>query len=384
MKTNPIPKEAAKSLTIYDSYAKAKSVLDQHDRAICSISGGKDSDIVLDIIWRLDAKRKVKYVWFNTGIEYEATRRHLKDLEDKYQIGIERARPVKSVPACCHEYGQPVISKLVSETIERAQKYGFRWEDKPIEELRRKYTGRCGSVLRWWCNDFFNTKAGKFLQWSIGYNKGLKEFIIENPPDFKVSSKCCAYAKKKAARLYEQGADLKITGIRRAEGGVRSANYTNCFSHDTTIDAYRPLFWYLDKDVKEYSDAFGIRHSDCYEVYGLKRTGCVGCPYNRRLAEEMRAIETYEPALAKVCKHVFKDSYAYTQKYKKFVAERFVKGSREMLPSRDAIPSRDTIPFGGTTSSGDATQPKGAVPSDAAVSSVLAENPCASCAGGVL
>ena len=61
MKTNDIPKEASENGVIFDSYVKAKSVLEKHENATCSISGGADSDIVMDIITRLDADHCVDY-----------------------------------------------------------------------------------------------------------------------------------------------------------------------------------------------------------------------------------------------------------------------------------------------------------------------------------
>ena len=53
---------------------------------LCSISGGSDSDDMLDIVYRCDKSNKVKYVWFDTGLEYSATKEHLEYLENKYDI----------------------------------------------------------------------------------------------------------------------------------------------------------------------------------------------------------------------------------------------------------------------------------------------------------
>ena len=55
----------------------------KYSHIICSISGGSDSDDMLDIVYRCDKDNKVKYVWFDTGLEYQATKEHLKYLEDK-------------------------------------------------------------------------------------------------------------------------------------------------------------------------------------------------------------------------------------------------------------------------------------------------------------
>ena len=83
-------------------------------------------------------------------------------------------------------------------------------------------------------------------------NKWLKEFIIQNLPDFPISNKCCEYSKKKPAKklIKEMDADLEITGIRKAEGGIRSANFKTCFSESKSkcCDTYRPIFWYTDGD----------------------------------------------------------------------------------------------------------------------------------------
>lgn len=83
--------ERGKNLTIFDALIKAKSVLGRHQKIVVAISGGSDSDVVLDLIEKVKGDKDVKYVWFNTGLEYQATKDHLKYLETKYGIKIERA-----------------------------------------------------------------------------------------------------------------------------------------------------------------------------------------------------------------------------------------------------------------------------------------------------
>ena len=61
------------NFTIIDGYAKAVSVLSRFHTPLCSISGGSDSDIVLDVIHNVDEKKKVRYFWIDTGLEYCAT-----------------------------------------------------------------------------------------------------------------------------------------------------------------------------------------------------------------------------------------------------------------------------------------------------------------------
>lgn len=68
------------NLAIFDAFTKADSVINspKYSNIMCSISGGADSDVMLDMIHRVDVDDKVRYVWFNTGLEYQATKDHLK------------------------------------------------------------------------------------------------------------------------------------------------------------------------------------------------------------------------------------------------------------------------------------------------------------------
>lgn len=109
-----------------------------HDNIACSISGGSDSDIMLDIVSKLDTDKKVHYVFFDTGIEMSATKKHLDYLENRYGIEIERIRHNTPIPIAVKEYGYPFISKKFSDYIERLQKHGFQWEDGTFEELTIK------------------------------------------------------------------------------------------------------------------------------------------------------------------------------------------------------------------------------------------------------
>lgn len=53
-----------------------------------------------------------------------------------------------------------------------------------------------------------NVEVFKNSMFNISYNKYLKEFIIQNPPDFRISKKCCTYAKKKDLKVIEENEPL--------------------------------------------------------------------------------------------------------------------------------------------------------------------------------
>ena len=308
---------------VYESYVVCDDKLnrDYRDKNIMiSISGGADSDIILDLTTktRKQNKEKMHYVFFDTGIEYAATKQHLKRLEEKYNIKIEVEKAKTPVPLGCKKYGLPFLSKQVSEYIERLQAHNFKWENEDFETLYKKYP-KCKVALRWWCN-----KWGDKSKFNISYNKYLKEFMIENPPTFKISNKCCKGAKKDVAKGYKKAheIDLSIVGVRKAEGGARSS-IPSCFTeYDDVCDEYRPIFWYKGSDKADYETFFNIEHSACYTEYGLKRTGCAGCPFGRDFEKELQIIEKYEPRLYNAVNAIFKESYEYTRKYKEFVKQK--------------------------------------------------------------
>lgn len=311
------------NLAIEDSYTKAESVFSKYNpsQVAVGISGGADSDIVLDICQRFDQGNKFRYCFFDTGMEMNATRRHLDYLEDRYGVKIERVRAYKSVPQSVREYGVPFISKYASEQIRSLQKHDFPFVDGSLEELHSKYPNVPLSVLKWWTNWYAPPKRGHSA-WNINRNKYLKEFLIQNPPTFKIAPKCCTYAKKRTASKYYKDNKilLSVTGIRKSEGGVRAIG-NKCFtdSRKDTPAVYRPIFWYTNSDKEEYNKLYNIVNSDAYTKYGFVRTGCTGCPFNvKREEEEEEVVKANEPLLYRACQNVFGQSHRYTRAYKEF------------------------------------------------------------------
>lgn len=319
--------ENCPNVTTYEAFFKCYRHILLRYKIMVSISGGADSDIMLDLIIRVAKENNIpldrfRFVFFDTGIEYQATKEHLQVLESKYNITIERHRAIKPVPLGCKKYGLPFLSKQVSENIDRLQRNGFKWEDKDFETLLKEYP-KCRSALKWWCNKHEKRKNGKPSSFDISYNSYLKEFMIANPPTFRISQKCCQGAKKDNAHklLKEFDADLNVVGIRKAEGGTRASAYKSCFSEKSNkqpYDNYRPLFWFTEQDKKEYEDYYGIIHSRCYTEYGLKRTGCAGCPFGADFEMELENARQHEPKLYEAISNIFKQSYEYTRAYLKF------------------------------------------------------------------
>lgn len=303
---------------IADMAMKCESVLLAHARVGVSVSGGADSDVMVDLVERVRTvtPAEVAYVFFDTGLEYRATIRHIGELEGRYGIRIERVRAEKSIPVSCKEFGQPFLSKHVSEMCERLQRNGFGWADEPYETLAERYP-RAITGIKWWCDANTATDAPGWFD--IGHFRHLKEFMIESPPWFRISDRCCEWAKKRVSATFERerGIDVMMVGVRRSEGGVRAAHGT-CVTRSKGRTVYRPLFWLSADDRATYGRMFGIRHSDCYEVWGFKRTGCSCCPFGRDLDHELDVLDMFEPNVARAARKVFADSYEYRRMFEEF------------------------------------------------------------------
>lgn len=91
---------------ILDSFVKADSVINdpKYKNIMVSISGGSDSDVMIDLCEKIKGDKTIHYVWFDTGLEYQATKDHLKFLEEKYGISIIRERAVKPIPLTVRQY----------------------------------------------------------------------------------------------------------------------------------------------------------------------------------------------------------------------------------------------------------------------------------------
>ena len=331
----------------FDAPAKFQAIqsivakrLTQHPKAICSYSGGADSDILIDVIERtreIFSLPPVKYAFFNTGLEMMATKNHVRDTAQKYGVEIETFRPKVNIVTASRKYGIPFVSKIMSAGLSEWQKKGVplsiaeeydQAEDKAAKrkELKERYP-KCESVINFLCCCNSAGEPRPNIQLVINSSKYMRDFIGECPPDFQISAKCCDYCKKQLAHSVQKDFDMIITGERRAEGGMRSVprkdNTALCFT-ETSSGQYRlrPLYYVTDADKEWYKEYYGIRYSDAYEVYGLTRTGCCGCPISYKAVEDLEKIRPYEPNVVKAAYNIFGKSYAYREKYNAYKKQR--------------------------------------------------------------
>lgn len=337
----------------FDAPAKFEAIksiiakrLREHPKAICSYSGGSDSDILIDLI---EQTRKtmpflppVKYIFFNTGLEMRATKKHVEETAKKYSVEIEEIRPKIGIVQTVRKYGVPFRSKAFAQKFERWQSKNNiplsiadeyeQAEDKHAKraELRERFP-KCESIINFLCCCDSAGEPCTNSQLVINSSKYMRDFIAEYPPDFKISAKCCDYCKKQPAHQVQKDYDMVITGERSSEGGIRTVSHeidfengenTMCFYTQGNQFRFRPLFYVTDKEKAWYKERYGIKYSDAYEVYGLKRTGCCGCPISYKAVEDLEKIRPYEPNVVRAAYAIFGKSYEYRQKYNEYKARR--------------------------------------------------------------
>lgn len=322
--------------------------LSEHPNAICSYSGGADSDIMIHLVeWtrKLFGLRPVKYVFFNTGLEMKATKDHVLYTAEKYGVEIEEVRPRINIVQSTRKYGIPFVSKIMSAGLEGWQKKNIplsiaeeyeKAEDKSEKrrELKERYPG-CETTINFLCCCNSAGEPRPNIQLVINSSKYMRDFIAEYPPDFQISAKCCDYCKKQVAHSVQKGYDMVITGERRDEGGMRSVprkdSSSMCFT-ETSSGQYRlrPLYYVSDADKAWYREFYGIKYSDAYEVYGLTRTGCCGCPISYKAVEDLDKIRPYEPNVVKAAWNIFGKSYEYRKKYNEYKEMRKARENGQM------------------------------------------------------
>lgn len=327
----------AKFMAIQSIIAKR---LREHPKAICSYSGGADSDIMIDVIERTRHAfdlPSIKYCFFNTGLEMKATKDHVRYTAEKYGVEIEEVRPKINIVRATRMYGVPFVSKIMSAGLSEWQKKGIplsvaeeyeQAEDKAAKraELKARYP-KCESVLNFLCCCNSAGEPRPNIQLVINSSKYMRDFIGEYPPDFQISAKCCDYCKKQVAHKVQKDYDMIITGERRDEGGMRSVprkdNTALCFTETSSGQfRLRPLYYVSDKDKAWYKEYYGVKYSDAYEVYGLTRTGCCGCPISYKAVDDLELIRPYEPNVVKAAWNIFGRSYEYRKLYNEYKEKR--------------------------------------------------------------
>lgn len=263
-------------------------------------SGGKDSTVLAHLIMMADLPTNIPFVFSDTGIELDATKRFVKEFDYDNIVVIKPRKPYGQI---VKEYGMPTLSKLKSEAMKTYQRH----LDDPLKTARARQmiTGD-------------REKGGVVIGGRNSYKLANKHMHFIHPDtEFKVANKCCQYMKKYPFDDFLKENEMygAYSGVRIAEGGARSIAYDSCVKIKTKkgkpFYMSMPIFDWSNELMDEFIAKYTIKLSDAYEVYGCTRTGCVGCPYAQDLRGELLMLYTYEPLKYKAVMKWNKEIYMY-------------------------------------------------------------------------
>ncbi len=325
-------------LKIADALWRIKALYNKTNGKCClSFSGGKDSTVVAELILMAQKEYNlpdIPFVFADTQVEYDAIYEFV-DWFSKNKHPIEIVKPSKPFGKVLKEYGLPFGSKMKSEFINSYQnnKYYEYYLNKNCNNLEEKLqhlnkgvgelvSGHMCKKLNKEDKIYYELRPellelaeqenieldknwislilnGKFNSRERLANKYMH--VLHPDHEYKIASRCCDYVKKQP--FYKYYADNGIlgyfTGIRIEEGGVRAVQYKTCTStkvvNGVTMWHKMPIFDWSDDNVNEFIEVFNVKISDVYTVYGLERSGCIGCPFSQQLEKNLEALYKYEP-----------------------------------------------------------------------------------------
>lgn len=246
-----------------------KQAYEYWDGAIyVGFSGGKDSDVLLDIVRELYPE--VPGVFDDTGLEWEEIRDFVKQTKN-----IIRISPKLSFKQVIDKYGYPVISKEQASYIEEAR------NTKSEKLLNKRLNGVNGSgmISKKW------------------------QYLIDAP--FKISDKCCDYLKKKPFLDFEKKTGLNpLIGVMAAESRQRQQQYIRaggCNSFNSNRPISKPLSIWTEQDILQYIKIKKLPYASIYGdiietenglcTTGEPRTGCTFCMFGCHLEKSPNKFE---------------------------------------------------------------------------------------------
>ena len=236
-----------------------------------AFSGGNDSLVMLHIIRSMYPD--VKAVFVDTGVEFPEVRKFVKTFDNVIFL-----KPQKNFSQIITDYGYPIISKDVSNSIRLAR--------KNIIEGKDTYRVR----------QFDGSQKGS------RFDKSKWKFLLDAP--FKISEQCCDELKKKPFKKFEKETGLKgYIGVLASEGGVRLQGYLKTGCNNYRFGNSKPLGFWTHHDILQYIKIYNLNMCPVYGdlifdearnklvVTGEPRTGCMGCMFGCHLEKSPNRFE---------------------------------------------------------------------------------------------
>ena len=281
-------KEGEYEFLLMDRIQKIQSIdrkYNLNENAHISFSGGKDSTILHYLMDMALPGNEIPRVYINTGIEYKAIQNFVASLSEK-DSRVVIVKPKTLIKPMLESEGYPMKSKFHSYILSMFQQ------------------GK------------HNESIDKYVEGVYGHEKAcpdkLKYQFSENFK-LKVSPKCCDEIKKAPLHEYEENSKRRIgiTGIRQNEGGQRDY-LENCIitAKNGSLQRFHPLLVVTDEWESEFIKRNNIQLCELYyPPYNFRRTGCVGCPFNRFLQKDLETLMLLLPNEWKLAEAVWKPVY---------------------------------------------------------------------------
>ena len=277
--------DAENELLTFDRIVKIRSIVNKYgeDQCYISFSGGKDSTVLSHLVDLAVPGNKIARVYSNTGIEMNAVRDFVLELQ-KEDSRIEIIKPSVNIKEALERDGYPFKSKEHSEIVGIYQRNGFcKTTDRYLNPAESRKSFGCPKILRYQFSQDFKLKCSK---------------------------KCCYNMKEKPMTDYARSHNRPIAfiGILGDEKGER--NKAKCLVDADYGKHFQPLTA-CDSEWEEYFiKKEGIKLCKLYyPPYNFERTGCKGCPYNIKLQETLDTLAVHFPAERKQCEIIWGPVY---------------------------------------------------------------------------
>lgn len=256
-----------------------------------SFSGGKDSTVLLDLARR--AFPDIPAIYVNTGLEYPEIRKFALEQKNVTEIRPRWGRAGKwhgkkkddivLFKQVIETHGYPVISKEVSDCIEKGRKGSTTRRAK----LHGKALDKNGNISAYNCEKY------------------LPMYYLP----VKIGASCCDYMKKFPTLRYEtQTGTHPLLGMLAEESRKRTSAWikTGCNAFSAKRPESNPMAFWTEQDVLRYIKNYNITICSVYgdvvsddtngfeyfqsfdpkaQLYctGCQRTGCIFCAYGCHL-----------------------------------------------------------------------------------------------------
>ena len=250
-----------------------------------SISGGKDSAVLLDLARRCHPDIEAVYV--NTGLDFPEVRRFAVETPNVTVI-----QPKMRFKEVVEKYGWCYPSKDVAHTIYYARK-GSGWAHDRLNGVNAD-----GTPSKY--------RQSHYVKW---------KFLLDSP--FVISAQCCDIMKEAPLDKYRNETGTQpIVGTMAVESERRKQAWfqTGCNNFDTRQPVSKPLSFWTNQDILRYVRDYKIPIASVYgditedakgqlSTTGEQRTGCVFCPvgcHRDKINRFQRMAQTH-PKLHEYC-----------------------------------------------------------------------------------